>query len=101
MRLESLGKVVDARQKRMADEALGLADARHALEGDELAGPAEVRLAHHEAPRALEHRRHHEDLEALAQHRGKAVNGNRHDLPPLPVRLLHTGYGSIPGMHGC
>ena len=66
-------------------KAVSLIDARHARKRDKLAMRAFGDALHHVGPWSLETRGHHEDLKALANKRGKAVNGNRHDLPRSTV----------------
>ena len=95
-----LGQIVDTRKQHLPDEPRGTVDVVNPLKADKLPRTSGISLSDDSNTRPLESGRDDAHLEPLAKHRGKAVNGNRHDLPPLPVRLLHTGYGSVPGVHG-
>ena len=99
MQREVFGEAVFRDEQRLADELARVGDVEDAAEGDELAGLALVTARDDKRARSAQVGRNHLDLHAYGQVSGKAVDGNRHDLPTSPVRLLHTGYRSKPFAH--
>lgn len=85
MERDIVRQVLLASEEIAAAKAVSGVNARHTRERDELATRPLRDVRHHIGPGSLEARWHNEDLEALTNKRGKAVNGNRHDLPRSSV----------------